>query len=82
MTIIMNTFLIVCKMWALEINYSSMIIILIKRIRNPSLTSRPNCDIFFDHHVRLRIIIEPLYTDEIFLLGWYNELEIVHFTYL
>ena len=53
----MNTFLIVCKMWALKINYFSMIIILIKRIRKPSLTSRPNC--FFDHHVRLRIIMEP-----------------------
>ena len=48
MTIMMNTFLIVCKMWALEINYSSMIIILIKRIRKPSLTSRPNCDVLVD----------------------------------
>ena len=55
----MNTFLIVCKMWALEINYSSMRIILIKRIRKPSLTSHPNCDIFCGHHVRLRIIMEP-----------------------
>ena len=54
-----NTFLIVCKMLALEINYSSMIIILIKRIRKASLTSHPNCDIFFDHHVPLRMIMEP-----------------------
>ena len=55
----MNTFLTVCKMLALEINYSSMIIISIKRIRKPSVTSRPNCDIFFDNHVRLRITMEP-----------------------
>ena len=54
-----NTFLIVCKMWALEINYASIINILIKRIRKPSLTSLPNCAIFFDHHVRLRMIMEP-----------------------
>ena len=46
-------------MLALEINYSSMIIILIKRIRKPPLTSRQNCDSFFDHHVHLRIIMEP-----------------------
>ena len=58
MTIMINTVLIVCKMLALEINYSSMIIILIKRIRKSSLTSRPNLEIFFDHHVRLRIIKE------------------------
>ena len=78
-----NTFLIVCKMWALEINYSSMIIILIKRIRNPSLTSLPNCDIFFDHHVRLRMIMEPGEVQSfVFLLGWYNELGILHCTYL
>ena len=66
----MNTFLIVCKMWALEINYSSMILILIKRIRKPSLTSLPNCDIFFDHHVRLRMIMEPGEVQSfVFLLG-------------
>ena len=55
----MNTFLIVCKMWALEINYSGMIIILIKPLRKQFLTSLPNCDFFFDDNVRLRIIMEP-----------------------
>ena len=58
MTLMVNTFLIVFKMRALEINFSSMIFILIKRIRKPSLTSRPNCDSFFDHHVRLRMTME------------------------